>query len=174
MHEVIIITDKPRFKRLEVSRDADYLYLFSDNADRTAVTTQAYYGKACWYRNKYGKFKIPRKTQAIIRGVHNAYPITTLRDKYLNQWSDKEFNLFKETIDDDIQEIKTVLDRKLYKGIKLLDRSFGNEKLSALKFVAPRCYSYLQTSLASIGIDNEILQTFRSEGDKQIKNYVAS
>lgn len=98
------------YSRQEVEQDKDSMYIFTDNTDRDS-------GKSLipddsWYSTKYGKGKhYPKVTTAFIRGLENAYPITT-QHWYNSQhkgvygrWNDEDFEEFKKVIDDDFEEI---------------------------------------------------------------------
>jgi hypothetical protein len=160
--EVYIVPNTPRFKRNVVMKDKEYIYLFSDNAKRTSVTSGTGIPlNASWYEEKYGKYRFPRKSQARIRGIHNAYPITTLYNEYHDQWSDKNFEQFKIIIDDDISQLLNALQQGGYKGIKILDKMFGDEPLSAMRHVAPKCFKYLNEKLQEVNINNMSLKPRR-------------
>ena len=78
MIEIIPLTSL--FTRKSVEKDTDYIYLFTDNSGRTSGNNIIQDG---WYLEKYGKNKIlryPTMTQAVIRGLENAFPITTMVD----------------------------------------------------------------------------------------------
>lgn len=174
--EVHIIPNIPRFKRSDVIKDKDYIYLFSDNAERTAITSErGVPAQGSWYEDKYGEFLIPRKSQARIRGIHNAYPITTLLNKEHDQWSDKKYEEYKLVIDDDIANLLDAIHKGSYKGIKVLDKTFGDESLSAMKHVAPKCFKYLTEKLREVNIDNMTLGTRRLDA-KSLggKNFILS
>jgi hypothetical protein len=164
MNKIEVIKGIPRFSRQEVQTNKDWIYLFSDNADRTSVTkgTAGYPAKMTWYEEKYGKYVFPRKSHQRIRGIHNAYPITTLKDKHHGQWTDRDFDRYKELLDDDIRQIKEVFKwSNSYKGIRILDKKFGDDVLSAMKFTSKKCYSYLVERLKELNIDNESLEYHR-------------
>lgn len=148
--EAIPLTEN--FVRSSVSSDSDYLYLFTDNANRTSgkfnVPVNSEYAK------KYGTgLKYPSTTQALLRGLNNAFPITTMVDQNKTQWSDDQFDEYKEIIDDEINTIKEALSN--YKGIKFSSQKpFGKGQYSNMKEVAPKIWEYLNEKLKEIGIDN--------------------
>jgi len=163
LYNIEIVKDIPRFPRRNAGKDKEYIYLFSENADRTSIVSRIddTPNHLTWYEEKYGPYFVPRRSQARIRGLHNAYPVTTLFNKHNEQWSDKLFEAYRYILDDDIQQIMTAYGGGQYRGIKILDREFGNDNMSRMKYVAPRCYKYLTARLQDIGIDNESLQGYR-------------
>lgn len=65
------------FSRNSVSLDRDYIYLFTDNAERKSGHNRI--SDDSWYSKVYGVNKTyPGMTQAVIRGLENAFPITTM------------------------------------------------------------------------------------------------
>jgi hypothetical protein len=129
--------------------------LFTDNSGRTSGKIPIQDG---WYKNKYGKNKIlkyPTMTQAVIRGLDNAYPITTTVDDKRTQWKDYMFEEYKSIIDDEIDQIINILKTEKYIGIKFSAiMTFGKGKISNMKETSPLCWNYLNTKLMKIKIDN--------------------
>ena len=156
-------TNKPaigvttNFSRDSVSKDQDYLYLFTDNAGRTSGSGTI--PADSWYIKKYGVGKkFPTKTQAVIRGLNNAAPITTMVDDRRTQWNDSQFDAFKKIIDSEIDIIKKAIASDRFKGIKYSSQDqFGKGSISNMKESAPKIWSYLNTKLLEIGIDNNKL-----------------
>lgn len=157
----MIHIEKKKFIRGKVKADTDYMYLFSDNAERTSFkegkTPAPIIPEDSWYKREFGEdIVVPRKSTALIRGLNNAYPITTsflaTETLALNQWSDYNFEEYKRIIDSDIDRIKRELPK--YKGIKVYDERFGDNKGSQLIYVAPKCYKYLEDRLKELGINN--------------------
>ena len=92
-------------------------------------------------------------TQAVVRGLDNAFPITTMVDDNRTQWKDSQFEEYKTIIDDEINTIKEAQSK--FKGIKFAAQmSFGQGKISNMKQSAPKIWNYLNEKLAEIGIDN--------------------
>ena len=141
------------FERDSVEQDREYIYLFTDNAGRTSGKIPIQDG---WYKNKYGKNKIlkyPTMTQAVVRGLNNAYPITTMVDDKRTQWKDSMFSEYKSIVDDEIDQILKNLN--IYKGIKFSSvMPFGKGKISNMKETSPLCWNYLNTKLMEIKINN--------------------
>lgn len=142
------------FSRSSVQNDPNYMYLFTDNAKRTSGKLKI--EASSWYRQKYAKsesLNFPSMTQAVIRGLNNAFPITTMVDDNRTQWTDSRFEEYKTIIDDEINQIKEKLSS--FKGIKFAAQMpFGQGKISNMKQSAPKIWNYLNTKLAEIGIDN--------------------
>jgi hypothetical protein len=150
-----IIPLQNNFTRDSVKKDSDYLYLFTDNAERASGPNNVDLNS--WYVKKYQNSKrlitYPSKTQAVIRGLSNAFPITTMVDDKKTQWKDSQFEEYKKIIDDEINTIKIELAN--YKGIKFGGQMpFGKGQISDMKNSAPKIWNYLNQKLAEIGIDN--------------------
>lgn len=143
------------FYRNLVENDKEYIYLFTDNSNRTSGKILIQDG---WYKTKYGKNKVlkhPTMTQAVIRGLDNSYPITTTVDDKRTQWKDYMFDKYKSIVDDEIQQILNVLKSGKYKGIKFSSSNpFGKGKISNMKETSPKCWNYLNIQLKKIKIDN--------------------
>lgn len=181
----LTVKEKPtglqeNFDRKSVDKDKDYLYLFTDNAKRTSGKSAIPANSP--YSLKYGKgypLNYPGTTQAVIRGVENAFPITTMIDDKRTQWTDDKFDQYKAIIDDEINTIKNALTG--YKGIKYSDQMpFGKGKISDMKNSAPKIWNYLNTKLAELGIDNtknvlveevkeEVVETPQVEVKEEVK-----
>lgn len=114
------------YNRESVRQDKDTLYIFTDNTERTSGGTR--FGQG-WYRTKYGSGgygSSNNPTSAIIRGLENAYPISTMKyfkynhkDMTLSEarWKDSDIAEFKEIIDDEIEQIKRMWSTGKYKKI---------------------------------------------------------
>lgn len=150
---VIGLDATQRFTRESVEKDKDYIYLFTDNAKRTSGKNSI--DANSWYSKKYTTsfpLNYPTMTQAVIRGLDNAYPITTMVDDNRTQWTDDRFDEYKKIIDDEIETIKQVMSG--YKGLKFsAEMPFGKGNISNMS-KAPKIWSYLNKKLAEIGIDN--------------------
>src|SRR5690606_38225301 len=97
--------------------------------------------------------KFPTRTQAVIRGLENAFPITTMVDQNRTQWTDDRFDEYKAIIDDEIDTIRKALPN--YKGLKFsAQRLFGMGQYSNMAESAPNIWAYLNEKLEEIGIDN--------------------
>jgi hypothetical protein len=92
---------------------------------------------------------VSNPTSAVIRGLNNAYPISTMR-AYGTNWVDADFELFKKTINDEISQIKQDLP-------EFLKLKVGNYRIGqgGLKAKLPQQHQeYLDNKLKEIGIDN--------------------
>lgn len=142
------------FSRESVKNDSNYIYLFTDNAKRTSGKNSL--NNNSWYALKYrgaNPLNYPTMTQAVIRGLDNAFPITTMVDDNRTQWKDSQFEEYKKIIDDEIKTIKQAQSK--FKGIKFAAQNpFGQGKISNMKQSAPKIWNYLNEKLAEIGIDN--------------------
>lgn len=150
-----IIPLQNNFSRSTVEQDKDYLYLFTDNARRTSgtnlISDSAYEEK---YSNNFNRvLYYPNTTQAVIRALDNAFPITTMVDDKKTQWTDDKFDQYKAIIDDEIRTIKENLVN--FKGLKFSSQMpFGKGQISNMKESAPKIWNYLNEKLKEIGIDN--------------------
>ena len=105
-----LIKTANRYKRGEVKKDNNSIYIFTDNCDRTsgkfAIPDDSSYSK----RFKKTGVCHPGVTSAVIRGLENAYPITTCKAyttrHSLRLFKDEDFKEFKELVDKDFDEIK--------------------------------------------------------------------
>lgn len=151
---MIVVRCNEPYSRKKVSEDNTSMYIFTDNSDRNSGKTPIL--ETSWYSQKYGKGKhYPTMTTALIRGLDNAFPITTQR--YYNQqykgingrWNDDNFEEFKQIIDDDFEEIY----KNAYKFKKIIFPINGifNSKISAItKERTPKLYEYLMTKCKTL------------------------
>jgi len=140
------VSDK-QYTRESVENDPGTMYIFTDNANRTSGTGTI--DPNSWYAKKYGADnKHPSVTSALIRGLGNAYPISTMERKGVN-WTDATFEEFKMVIDDEIAEIKAATH---YDKIRIGNFRIGQGGKYA-KLPAQH-QSYLDMKLLELGIDN--------------------
>jgi hypothetical protein len=101
---------KEHFVRDEVKQDYSHLYLFGENLSYTSGNTKIS-NKDLDLCNRslkslYSGKKHPKKTQAVIRGLNNAFPITTKKaTKEQFEDTDYDYDLFKRAINTDIERI---------------------------------------------------------------------
>ena len=129
------------FKRDEVAKDVDFVYLFGDNLE----DMQTGY--------------VPRKTQAVIRGLPNAIGICTKRDRFTNSGSylnNGDYGWFTVHVDTQIQAAVNS-----GKGIALPVMGIGTG-MAMLKAVAPDCDNYLRTKLC------ELIETYCKVDDEWV------
>lgn len=135
------------YNRNEVENDVKTMYIFTDNTDRDS-------GKGdipddSWYAKKYGSGKhFPKVTSALIRGLHNAYPITTQRwynnahKGIYGRWNDDDLEEFKKVIDNDFEVIHANKDK--YEKIVFPFGGIFNSKIANIsKSRTPKLYEYL-------------------------------
>jgi hypothetical protein len=152
----------PKYDRNLVQQDRDYLYIFTDNTDRTSNILKENISPKSWYYKKYktptnclshGSFQNP--TSAIIRGLENAFPVSTMKWFYKAhrvsvekaKWTVVDYEIFKTVIDDEIQEIKAA--RSFFQGIKICHTKIGQGTIGKLPTLLQE---YLDTKLLEIGI----------------------
>ena len=94
-------------------------------------------------------------TTALIRGLDNAYPITTQRwynsqhKGNTGRWTDNDLEEFKKVIDDDFQEIIKNADK--FEQIVFPIGGIFNSKISAInKQRTPKLYEYLMNKCMTL------------------------
>lgn len=149
----VIRCDKP-YTRKSVQEDSDSMYIFTDNTDRNSGKTLI--SNLSWYVRKYGENKhYPSVTNAILRGLDNAYPITTQhyynpKHKGINgRWNDGDLEEFKKVIDDDFDEIYQNAPK--YRRIVFPTNGIFNSKISNIsKERTPKLYEYLMAKCQTL------------------------
>lgn len=163
----IINEHEGRWTRDEVENDPRTLYIFTDNTDRTSGGEEIGDG---WYAEKYGKGgfgTVNNPTSAVIRGLPNAAPISTMKWFYREhgvsveqaRWTDSDLEEFKEVIDDEIEQIKQLWDSGNFNSIELpqngifgksikSDRGRSIARLTATR--TPKLYQYLNKKLQEL------------------------
>lgn len=163
----IINKHESRWTREEVENDPRTLYIFTDNTDRTSGGEEIGDG---WYAEKYGKGgfgTVNNPTSAVIRGLPNAAPISTMKWFYKEhgvsvgqaRWTDSDLEEFKAVIDDEIEQIKKLWDSGNFDSIELPkngifgksikeDRDRGIARLTATR--TPKLYQYLNKKMQEL------------------------
>lgn len=163
----IINEHEGRWTRDEVESDPRTLYIFTDNTDRTSGGEEIGDG---WYAEKYGKGgfgTVNNPTSAVIRGLPNAAPISTMKWFYREhgvsveqaRWTDSDLEEFKKVIDDEIEQIKQLWDSGNFDSIELpqngifgksikSDKDRGIARLTATR--TPKLYQYLNKKLQEL------------------------
>ena len=163
----IINEHEGRWTREEVENDPRTLYIFTDNTDRTSGGEEIGDG---WYAEKYGKGgfgTVNNPTSAVIRGLSNAAPISTMKWFYREhgvsveqaRWTDSDLEEFKEVIDDEIEQIKQLWDSGNFDSIELpqngifgksikSDKDRSISRLTATR--TPKLYQYLNKKLQEL------------------------
>jgi len=151
---MIPIIDTYFYNRSEVEADKNSLYIFTDNTDRTSGRN--FIDKNSWYYKKYSRnFKLcyPNQTSAVIRGLNNAYPISTQKEylakrREAGRWFDFHFDIFKDIIDEEVNDIITALDSGKYNKLYIPKGGFFNRTISMINEQrTPKIYRYLLNSL---------------------------
>lgn len=142
-----IVRAEKFYNRNEVANDTKSMYIFTDNTDRDSGRGEI--PEDSWYCLKYGSGKHhPSVTSALIRGLDNAYPITTQRwynserKGIFGRWKDRNIETFKRVIDDDFDEIEKNMGR--YERIVFPVGGIFNSKIANIsKSRVPELYEYL-------------------------------
>lgn len=149
-----VVRSENPYTRESVEEDIHNMYIFTDNTDRDSG--KQLISDDSWYTLKYGPGKhYPKVTTALLRGLNNAYPITTQR--YYNKqfkgitgrWCDQDIEEFKKVIDDDFEEIYR--NTKRYEKIIFPVGGIFNSKISNIsKERTPRLYDYLMAKCKTL------------------------
>ena len=133
-----------------VKKTPEIMYIFTDNCDRTSGKTNI--PDSSEYSKRFGKkgLRHPSTTSAILRGLSNAYPITTQKH-YVpgskckeGNWTDDDFEEFKKVIDDDFEHIKKACKEKGYKTIIFPINGVLNGKISNITIErTPKLFKYI-------------------------------
>lgn len=140
------------YSRLEASKKDTTLYVFTDNTDRTSGSNLITVNS--WYTGEFGQLGdlyYPYKTSAVIRGLDNAYPITTQRWCNLThygitgRWEDSDLILFRAFICNDFERIYYQLSKKNYNKIILPFGGLFDRKISKINETrCPKLYKELK------------------------------
>lgn len=145
------------WSREEVQNNPDKLYIFTDNTDRDSgrgtIDPNSKYAK------KYGQNKhYPKVTQAVIRGLDNAMPLST--QHWYNQtnkgatgvWTDTDIEEFKKVIDAEISDIMDEWDTGKYNTLVIGDgNAFFNSNISNISITrTPKLYNYLKSKVQQL------------------------
>lgn len=158
----IINEHEGRWTRDEVENDPRTLYIFTDNTDRTSGGEEIGDG---WYAEKYGKGglgTVNNPTSAVIRGLPNAAPISTMKWFYREhgvsveqaRWTDSDLEEFKEVIDDEIEQIKQLWDSGNFDSIELPQNGIFGKSIKSDRGISrlrtPKLYQYLNKKLQEL------------------------
>lgn len=141
-----IIIKNTFFDRVAVEADKKNQYIFTENLDRTSGTNPIKKSNNIVIDQLYFRKKYPTVSQAVIRGLYNAYPITTKKGQYAGDFfKEEDFELFKKTIDKDIERI---LDNShMFDNLIVNAGGFATEKAVLLEKFAKYLQSELLTKL---------------------------
>lgn len=145
-----MILTRKHYTRSSVKKDTKNIYVFTDNQDRNsgknAIPDDSEYSKRF---NKTG-LHYPTITSAKIRGLDNAFPITTQKHNvtgicyFKGNWNDEDFEEFKKTIDDDFEAIKEACVRLKPIAVIFPEDGVLNSNISQLTFErTPLLYNYI-------------------------------
>lgn len=156
------------WSRTEVEQHPNYLYIFTDNTDRDSGSQPV--DPNSKYARKYGQNKhYPKVTQAVIRGLNNAMPLSTQHwyhgDKKgkTGVWTDADIEDFKKTIDSEIDDIIKEWDTGKYEKLIIGDGdAFFNSNISNISITrAPKLYQYLKQKVQELykHVDGDAIET---------------
>lgn len=143
-----LVRSVSNYTRSSVKKDKDRIYIFTDNCDRTSGKNKISKDSSYLKRFKKDEACYPSVTSAIIRGLENAYPVTTCKayskTQYNRLWTDDDFNEFKKIIDKDFEEIKKACIEKEPKEIIFPIRGILNGNYSKITYDrTPTLYFYI-------------------------------
>ena len=151
-----------KWTRKDVAKDPESLYIFTDNTDRDSG--KGLIDPMSKYAQKYGKDKhYPTMTQAVIRGLDNAMPISTQRWYHdgakgkTGRWTDADIDEFRKVIDSEIEDIAKEWNSGRYKRVVVANAGgFFNTEISNISMErTPILYDYLKNKLSQIGIQTD-------------------
>ena len=153
----VIQQHKGIWTRSAVEKDTKSLYIFTDNTDRDSGS--GLIDPNSRYAQKYGQDKhYPTRTQAVIRGLDNAMPISTQHWYHpgakgaTGVWTDNDFEEFKKTIDAEIQDIIDEWNTGKYERIVIgSGDAFFNSPISNISTErVPKLYDYLMSKVEEL------------------------
>lgn len=152
------------FTRESVENDTSTLYIFTDNLFRTSGREDNIIPESSPYYTTFVKPYLqegetsvnnyPFTTQAQVRGLSNAMPVST-KVSVENQFkdTDESFESFKQTVDMEIEYIVQAVSQGAFTSIKYSAEGYmGNNGGKAA--LPQRHFEYLTQKLREIGIDN--------------------
>lgn len=153
---VIKVLDE-MWTRQTVMNDPSSLYIFTDNLNRTSgKSPMEKENEDSFYCRKYGARHHPWHTQACIRGLHNALPITTMMTKHRDQLNDQYLDTIIKIWESEVNDIISQYKIGGYSRIVCSSSIFGNGQISRMKDEAPGCFEALCTILRQrLSINND-------------------
>lgn len=156
------------WSRDEVENNPNYLYIFTDNTDRDSGSKLI--DPNSKYAKKYGQNKhYPKVTQAVIRGLDNAMPLSTQHWYHYGKkgkngvWTDADIEEFKKVIDQEIDDIIKEWNTGKYEKLIVGDGdAFFNSNISNISITrVPKLYQYLKQKVQELynTIDNGTQET---------------
>lgn len=120
--------------REQVLNDPTGLYIFTDNLCRRSGNNRIDTNSS--YFKKYGEKGVvlyyPNCTQACIRGLNNAYPISTMQDGYGTQLSEDDIYKIALTWEKEIDDIINAYKSNTYNRIVIANCPIGNGRYSRI------------------------------------------
>ena len=155
------------YTRQAVENDRKTLYIFTDNTNRDSGSRLI--DPNSEYAKKYGKDKhYPTVTQATIRGLDNAMPLSTQHwydtehKSETGRWTDNDFAEFKKVIDQEIQDIMDKWDTGNYERLAIGGTDgFFNSGISNITITrTPKLYQYLKQKVQELykHVDEDAVQ----------------
>ena len=152
------------------SKDSKTLYIFTDNTERTSGSNRI--AGTTRYAQKYSNgrhLSYPTVTSAVIRGLENAFPISTQKtyspsDPAAGRWEDSDLKEFRQTIQSEILAIIEAFESGNYKRVVFPEGGFFDRKISDISEErTPKLHrelemqlQYLETVLDGIADSGEI------------------
>ena len=150
-----VVINNIRYNREIAEQHKDWLFIFTDNTDRTSGGFNYEDG---WYKDKYGQGGYGSRnnpTTAVIRGLDNAFPVSTMKWFYKNhvgatvnssRFTDQDFEQFKKVVDDEFNDIKQAWESGKYTKIVIPGGDgFFNSRISNISEIrTPQIYQYLK------------------------------
>ena len=154
------------YDRNFVEQDKDNIYIFTDNCSRTSGSGTI--DSNSWYAICFGNnCKYPSVTTACIRGLDNAYPITTMKryvagsDYTQYRWVDEDYHIFKKIIDQDFDRIKKEVETRKLCNVYIPKGGFFNSRISNItEQRCPLICQYLKEKLYDL---SQYLMRFQHE-----------
>ncbi len=144
-----------QFTREDAINHPNLLYIFTDNTDRTSGGQE--YGEG-WYKDKYGTggFGSRRNpTTAVVRGLPNAAPISTMKWFYKNhglsdykaaRWTDADMNQVMNVVSDEVRDILNLWESGKFDAVVFPNEDFLLNSLIAgiTETRTPQLYAYFK------------------------------
>lgn len=139
-----------KYTRNSVKKDKSNIYIFTDNCDRTSGKNKIPDDSA--YSKRFGKTGLcyPTTTSATIRGLYNAFPVTTQKSynkgkkSFDDNWNDEDFEEFKKVIDADFEVIKEACKTLKPNAVVFPQKGILNGPISRLTFErTPLLFNYI-------------------------------
>lgn len=152
------------YTRSEAVNNPGSLYIFTDNTDRSsgnnAINEQSAYYKKYNDGSNSAMF-YPNTTTAVVRGLDNAYPISTQHYYHGNakgvrgRWTDDDIDEFKQVVQGEIDDIINAWNSGKYTRIvfpKGGPEGLFNSRISNItKERTPKLYAFLHEQLGRLG-----------------------